>query len=602
MPDARARPPSAVCDRGHAASADVSSKSKLSSEPSTSPAARLRRAGGLRSNWAAPPTLYWIAPIPDLWPRFPPSTRSGWPDGLSFPRSSRRNAPRGPKSSRSRNLRFAAIPRGAVLSCYPRGRRGGFAAPGAVATGLCYGPELARRIEAAGRGLGGFGRTPSSQQDAAREFDGWLDSCADGTTAPAAAKTAYPAATTTGKSGSASKAQTAPAAAIADCSSYMPLAACDQAALSRWTKGKLDLRCVRTVPETHDVRTFRFVALDPVLFSHKPGQFMTLDLAIDGKKVRRSYTISSPPSRPHTVEITVKRVPGGLVSNWLHDNLEPGDVIRVIGPSGHFNCFDLPAPKVLLLSAGSGITPCMSMARWMHDTGSDCDIVFFHCSRSPSDIIFQRECEIMDAHSANFRFAVSCTRAVPGDPWLGYTGRLDPPMLESICADFRERTIYTCGPEPFMESTRDMLEGLDFPMDRYNEESFGGAAKGKKKPPAPAPAASESAASKSTANESTASESTKSEPGAVAAIKVRFEQLGKEIDVPADEFILDAAEDNGLELESSCRQGTCGTCKARKISGNTEAESTEGLTEEEIEEGFVLLCSARAAGPVVLDL
>jgi len=84
-----------------------------------------------------------IAPIPDLWPRFPPSARSGWPDGLSLPRSSRRNAPRGPNSSRSRNLRFAPIPRGLVQSCYPRGRRGGFAAPGAVATGLYCGPRYA---------------------------------------------------------------------------------------------------------------------------------------------------------------------------------------------------------------------------------------------------------------------------------------------------------------------------------------------------------------------------------------------------------------------------------------------------------------------------
>jgi len=103
------------------------------------PAAR-RRAAPCRTT---PPTFIVIAPIPDLWPRFPPSTRSGWPDGLSLSRSSRRNASRGPNSSRSRNLRFAAIPWGAVLSCCPRGRRGGCAAHGAVATGLCCGPRYA---------------------------------------------------------------------------------------------------------------------------------------------------------------------------------------------------------------------------------------------------------------------------------------------------------------------------------------------------------------------------------------------------------------------------------------------------------------------------
>ena len=137
------RPPSAVCDRGHAASAEVSSESKLSEEQSASPAARLWRAGGLLLSRAVPPTFCVIAPIPDLWPRFPPSDRSGWPDGLSLPRSSRRNASRGPNSSRSRNLRCAAIPRGLVQSFSTRGRRGGFAAHGAVATGLCCGPRYA---------------------------------------------------------------------------------------------------------------------------------------------------------------------------------------------------------------------------------------------------------------------------------------------------------------------------------------------------------------------------------------------------------------------------------------------------------------------------
>jgi len=132
----RAEPAATVVDQRR-------SESKLSSRRLVYALARLRRAGELHSSKAVPPTLYVIAPIPDLWPRFPPSTRSGWPDGLSLPRSSRRNAPRGPNSSRSRNLRCAPIPRGLVQSFNARGRRGGFAAPAAVATGLCCGPRYA---------------------------------------------------------------------------------------------------------------------------------------------------------------------------------------------------------------------------------------------------------------------------------------------------------------------------------------------------------------------------------------------------------------------------------------------------------------------------
>ncbi len=123
-----------------------------------------------------------------------------------------------------------------------------------------------------------------------------------------------------------------------------------------WSSGELTLRCIQTIDETHDVKTFRFVAEPPRLFSYKPGQFVTLDLTIDGKRVKRSYSISSTPTRPHTLDITVKRVspptdianaPPGLVSNWLHDNLTVGSQVKITGPMGKFTGVDRPAKKLL---------------------------------------------------------------------------------------------------------------------------------------------------------------------------------------------------------------------------------------------------------------
>ena len=146
------------------------------------------------------------------------------------------------------------------------------------------------------------------------------------------------------------------------------------------------------VLETPDVKTFRFHGDPFCRFAYHPGQFCTLVLSIDGRKVVRSYSISSTPTRPYTLEITVKRVPGGLVSNWLFAHLRVGDRIEVSGPKGRFCLTPGQVPKKLLLvGAGSGVTPIMSMARWLTDLSADVDVRFFNCVKTPQDIIFRHE-------------------------------------------------------------------------------------------------------------------------------------------------------------------------------------------------------------------
>ncbi|MGI5473162.1 FAD-binding oxidoreductase [Streptomyces sp. CA-132043] len=132
-----------------------------------------------------------------------------------------------------------------------------------------------------------------------------------------------------------------------------------------WSDGLLV--CKHRHDVTADVRTFVFAPTEPRLFRHDPGQFLTLVLDIDHRPVERCYAISSPPTRPDLVAITVKRVPDGLVSNWLHDHLTPGTTVRARGPLGRFSCARHPAPKYLFLSAGSGVTPVMSMTRTLYD-------------------------------------------------------------------------------------------------------------------------------------------------------------------------------------------------------------------------------------------
>ena len=202
-----------------------------------------------------------------------------------------------------------------------------------------------------------------------------------------------------------------------------------------WSNGRHLVRCVKVIQETWDVRTFCFMADQPVLFFFKPGQFVTLELEIEGVPIMRSYTISSAPSVPYSFSITIKRVPGGKVSNWLHDNLHEGQDLAVHGPVGNFNAIDFPAEKVLFLSGGVGITPVMSMARWYYDTNANVDMVFVHSARSPKDIIFHRELEHMAARINNFSLHVICEKHGLGEAWAGYRGYLNQPMLELIAPE-----------------------------------------------------------------------------------------------------------------------------------------------------------------------
>ncbi len=344
------------------------------------------------------------------------------------------------------------------------------------------------------------------------------------------------------------------------------------------TDDELICRAVRD--ETHDVRTFLFTPRSAALFRYRPGQFLTLDLEIDGTRVNRCYTIASAPTRPHALSITVKRQAGGVVSPWLHAMLRPGTAIRALGPFGDFTCALHPAAKYLFLSGGSGITPLMSMARALDDTLSERDVIFVHNARSPADIIFRTELRLMAEHRRGFRFVPVCERNSPGEPWGGHSGRLTLPMLRLIAADLLEREIFTCGPAPYMAAVRAILAECGFDMTRYHEESFDFATLTAAAPPPVAAAIADA-------------ENTE--------FKVDFTKSGQTVTCDADTFILDAAFSAGLRLPSSCTQGLCGTCKSKLISGQVEMNHMGGIRKREIEQGLILICCSKPKTDLVIE-
>lgn len=374
-----------------------------------------------------------------------------------------------------------------------------------------------------------------------------------------------------------------------------------------WKRGRTAVRCVAVIPETHDVKTFVFQAIQPVLFAYKPGQFATLELPIEGKTIRRSYTISSSPSRPHTLSATVKRVPGGLVSNWLHDNMQTGFEFKLSGPNGEFTCFDAPAQKLLLIAAGSGITPVMSMLRWIVDTSSSANIVFLNNIRTPADLIFGREFEYLGMRmGANLKMGIIPGSVEPGQSWNGPVAHFSEHLVRLWAPDFIEREVFVCGPPGYMDFVRTTLERIGYPMHRYHQESFGAPPvqraghAGSNAPaaiaakPEIAPLAPPSAPVVSTS------------PSAPAAtpekVEIVFSRSSKTIYASADDFILDLADEHDIKLESSCRAGNCGTCKIRKTEGDVEMDGQQALSETDILEGYILACIGRACSKrIVLE-
>ncbi|GAB3852092.1 hybrid-cluster NAD(P)-dependent oxidoreductase [Nocardioides maradonensis] len=352
------------------------------------------------------------------------------------------------------------------------------------------------------------------------------------------------------------------------------------------------LVCTAVSDVTHDVKNFVFEPEGGQLFEFDAGQFLTLKLDIDGTPVNRCYTISSPPTRPNRIAITVKRVVGGKVSNWIHDNVVPGTKIPTLAPLGSFTLTSKPAEKLLFLSAGSGITPLMSMLRTLYDLGSDADVVFLHSARTPSDIVFRSELAAIEMLMPNLRVVHICEADYPSERWGGMRGRISPTMLQTVVPDFLERTTYNCGPAPYMDAVRRILGELGSDLSRYHEESFtfdDPSVPGATPPP------------DGVAYEDIAVPTPPASDDGVATFTVEFAKTGRTVTCRADEFVLDAALAAGVRLASSCSQGMCGTCKIPKLSGEVDMNHNGGIRPREVAAGKFLPCCSKPLSDLTLD-
>jgi ferredoxin-NADP reductase len=336
-------------------------------------------------------------------------------------------------------------------------------------------------------------------------------------------------------------------------------------------KSPMRLLLSQTEQQTHDTKTLRFQILDERRFCAKPGQFLTFQWTIDGQRVLRSYTVSSSPVHENYVEITPKRMENGCVSIFLNERAMPGLTVEASGPYGRFYFDETLHKSIVLIAAGSGITPMISMLRYVDDLKLPTPVTLLYCVRTAADIIFQNELARLGSSLPKFNYEVCLSR--PDPTWKGRSGRLTEEVISQHVTDLNSPTFFLCGPKGFMDNARQLLSTLGVNEDRILQESFG-----ESKP---------------------ITESRPPEAGTVETVV--FLHSEKVCRVSSGSTLLDLAERNGVQIPFGCRQGQCGTCATRVLSGTVQMDVEAGLTAEQKNAGYVLPCVSRAEGTVVLS-
>jgi len=328
------------------------------------------------------------------------------------------------------------------------------------------------------------------------------------------------------------------------------------------------LQLVRIERQTHDCVSLRFRMAGSDSWAAKPGQFLTFDWLLDGQKLARSYSIASSPTQTGFVEIAVKEQAAGCVSRFLNAQASVGLTVEARGPFGQF-CFDPQKHKsIVLFAGGSGITPILSILRYIDDRCLDTKVVLFFCVRTQQDIIYDGELERLEARLPNFERIIVPTRRDNGE-----TCHLSRERIAWELAEIPTHTFFLCGPEAFMDHVRGILLSLNVDPSRILQERFGG-----KKLAA------------TTELETTPLDGT-----------IEFARSGRTCGLSTGRTILETAELNGVSIPSSCRQGQCGTCATRLLSGVATMDCEDGLDPALKAQGYVLACVARAQGNVRCD-
>lgn len=309
----------------------------------------------------------------------------------------------------------------------------------------------------------------------------------------------------------------------------------------------MQITCVNVEQQSPDAKRFSFTVDHAIKFI--PGQFLTIEVDIAGESHQRCYSISSSP-RDYRIDLTIKRIDGGLVSNYLFDNAKPGMTLKTLAAAGDFNSDNITEDNWVVLAAGSGITPLYSMVHERLLSHPNANITMSYSVQAEEDKILREELDFLAKVHPNFKLDWHLT---------GENNWLDIPQYLAACDMKEQSTVMTCGPELFMDAVISNAEALNF--KQIMAEVF-----------TAAPTAQDSSDT--------------------------FYQLmvdGRAINAGNKQSLLEALEANDVAIKSACRSGSCGSCVCQVVDGDVKSAKTGPLTQEQIDQGYVLSCVSSLA-------
>jgi ring-1,2-phenylacetyl-CoA epoxidase subunit PaaE len=341
----------------------------------------------------------------------------------------------------------------------------------------------------------------------------------------------------------------------------------------------------KIIRETADAVTLQFDRPTEPEWNYKAGQYLTLRVKVEGKDERRAYSLCTSPLTDSHLAVTVKQVANGKVSTYIGTQLTEGTTLEVYQPSGNFTHVPdaAKAQHYILLAGGSGITPILSIIKTVLAAEAGSQVTLLYGNRNEASIIFRTTLEALAAQYPDKLRVVHVLETPPAD-WTGMTGRLDRNVLialgqELLGRDNLPKQVFMCGPAPMMDEAALAFGFLGLPKERIHRELFTAPL------PDPDAIAAKAAAEKKRGN---------------YEVKVLLDGKEYMVKVPSDKTILHAAIDAGVDPPFACTMGVCCTCRAKVLSGSVDMEEDEGLSDSEIEQGYVLTCQSHPMTPDVV--
>lgn len=326
------------------------------------------------------------------------------------------------------------------------------------------------------------------------------------------------------------------------------------------------------IAETNDSFTIQFQPPNESWLNYLSGQYLTLKVYIDGEQYRRAYSLSSSPETDQYLSVTIKAIEHGKVSNYLKSNFRKGDSIECLPPMGSFVVQPDAGANFhyILLGAGSGITPLMSILKTVLAIETKSTVSLIYGNRDEQCIVFQQTLEhLTQKHQS--RLAVHHVLSRPSDQWDGTKGRIEGDVCQSLLTQILSNnqhpySIYMCGPQGMMDSVEEVLGQLNIPQNVIHREYY------------------------SAPIHDTDVESVEDFELIARDVTVILDGVKRIVNVEPDSNILQAVIDLNVDPPYACQEGVCSTCRAKVRSGMVQMFVRDGLSDEEIEAGYVLTC------------